>query len=201
MSQNQGSVSAPGIVNQSGEVIIPDPPLAHALFGTTRFAWLWLILRLYLGWQWLSSGWGKISGGTWASGEALKGYWTNAVAIPEQGKPPIAFDWYRNFIQYMLDHGWYTWFADLIMWGEFLIGIALILGAFVGIAAFFGALLNWNFIMAGTASTNGLLFAIAVVLMLAWKVAGWYGLDRWLLPLVGTPWYRGQITGAVPAPT
>jgi thiosulfate dehydrogenase [quinone] large subunit len=201
MSYSQGSASAQGIVNQRGEVIIPDPPLAHALFGSTRFAWLWLILRLYLGWQWLSSGWGKISGGTWASGESLKGFWTNAVAIPEQGKPPIAFDWYRDFIQFMLDRGWYTWFADVIMWGEFLIGIALILGAFVGIAAFCGAFLNWNFIMAGTASTNGLLFAIAIVLMLAWKVAGWYGLDRWLLPLIGTPWYRDTVTKASPGRT
>lgn len=44
--------------------------------------------------------------------------------------------------------------------------------------------------MAGSASTNGLLFALAIALMLAWKVAGWYGLDRWLLPLLGTPWQR-----------
>jgi thiosulfate dehydrogenase (quinone) large subunit len=201
MSRNQGSVSAQSIVNQRGEVIIPDPPLAHALFSTTRFAWLWAILRLYLGWQWLTSGWGKISGGTWASGESLKGFWTNAVKVPESGKPPIAFDWYRDFILFMLDRGWYTWFADVIMWGEFLIGIALILGAFVGIAAFFGAFLNWNFLMAGTASTNGLLFAIAIVLMLAWKVAGWYGLDRWLLSLIGTPWQRDQITSAIPGHT
>ena len=201
MSRNQGSVSAQSIVNQRGEVIIPDPPLAHALFSTTRFAWLWAILRLYLGWQWLSSGWGKISGGTWASGESLKGFWTNAVKVPESGKPPIAFDWYRDFILFMLDRGWYTWFADVIMWSEFFIGIALILGAFVGIAAFFGAFLNWNFIMAGTASTNGLLFAISIAMMLAWKVAGWYGLDRYLLPLIGTPWYREQVTSAVPGHT
>jgi thiosulfate dehydrogenase [quinone] large subunit len=194
-------VASTTVVNERGEVVIPDPPLATTLFSTTRFSWLWLILRLYLGWQWLSSGWGKISGGTWASGESLKGFWTNAVKVPESGKPPIAFDWYRDFIQFMLDRGWYTWFADVIMWGEFLIGIALILGAFVGIAAFFGAFLNWNFIMAGAASTNGLLFAIAIVLMLAWKVAGWYGLDRWLLPLVGTPWYRGQLTSASPGHT
>ncbi|HET9221174.1 MAG TPA: DoxX family protein [Roseiflexaceae bacterium] len=187
------------MVNQSGEVMIPDPPLAATLFGTTRFSWLWLILRVYLGWQWLSSGWGKISGGTWTTGESLKGFWTNAVAVPESGRPPIAFDWYRDFIQFMLDRGWYTWFADVIMWGEFFIGIALILGAFVGIAAFFGAFLNWNFIMAGTASTNGLLFAISIVLMLAWKVAGWYGLDRFLLPLIGTPWYRGRAPSAAPA--
>ena len=201
MSRNQGSVGAQGIVNQSGEVIIPDPPLAQALFSTTRFAWLWAILRIYLGWQWLSSGWGKISGGTWASGESLKGFWTNAVKVPESGKPAIAFDWYRDFLQLMLDRGWYTWFADVIMWGEFFIGIALILGAFVGIAAFFGGFLNWNFIMAGAASTNGLLFAISIVLMLAWKVAGWYGLDRFLLPLIGTPWYRGERAIAVPGHT
>lgn len=175
-------------VTRAGTVTIPDPPLARALFSTTRFAWLWLILRLYLGWQWLTSGWGKVSGGTWASGEGLRGFWTNAVRIPEEGRPAIAFGWYRDFIQFMLDNGWYTWFADLIMWGEVLIGVALILGAFVGIAAFAGAFLNWNFIMAGTASTNALLFVLAIALMLAWKVAGWYGLDRWLLPLIGTPW-------------
>ena len=66
----------------------------------------------------------------------------------------------------------------------------MVLGALVGIAAFAGAFMNWNFIMAGSASTNGLLFALAIALMLAWKVAGWYGLDRWLLPLLGTPWQR-----------
>jgi thiosulfate dehydrogenase [quinone] large subunit len=195
MSANQGAVSPQGVVSQSGEVVIPDPPLAHTLFETTRFAWLWLIIRLYVGYQWLSSGWGKISGGTWASGESLKSFWENAVAIPEQGKPAIAVGWYRDFIQYMLDNGWYTWFADVIMWGEFLIGIALIIGALTGIAAFFGVFLNWNFIMAGTASTNAWLGALALFLVLAWKVAGWYGLDRWLLPLLGTPWYRGELAG------
>jgi thiosulfate dehydrogenase (quinone) large subunit len=194
MSTNQGTVSPQRAVNQSGEVIIPDPPIAHTLFETTRFAWLWLIIRVYVGYQWLSSGWGKISGGTWASGESLKSFWENAVAIPEQGKPTIAVGWYRDFIQYMLDHGWYTWFADVIMWTEFLIGIALIIGALTGIAAFFGVFLNWNFIMAGTASTNAWLGSLALLLILAWKVAGWYGLDRWLLPLLGTPWYRGTLT-------
>src|SRR5262245_19001737 len=180
MNTNQESVGSHSIVNQSGEIIIPDPPIAHILFETTRFAWLWLIIRLYVGYEWLSGGWGKLSGGTWASGESLKGFWENAVAIPEQGKPPIAVGWYRDFIQYMLTHGWYTWCADLVMWGEILIGLALILGALTGIAACFGAFMNWNFIMAGTASTNAWLGLLALLLILAWKVAGWYGLDRWL---------------------
>jgi thiosulfate dehydrogenase [quinone] large subunit len=188
-----GRTMAAQIVNKQGEVIIPDPPIAHVLFSTTRVAWLWAILRVYLGWSWLSSGWGKLSNPAWMDGgTALKGFWTNATAIPETGKPPIAFDWYRDFILFMLNNEWYTWFAKLVVFGEVLIGIALILGAFVGIAAFFGATLNWNFIMAGTASTNALLFVIAIVLMLAWKVAGWYGADRYLLKYVGTPWTWGQ---------
>ena len=73
-------------------------------------------------------------------------------------------------------------------YGELLIGIALIVGAFVGIAAFFGAFLNWNFVMAGTASSNGLLLVLAVLLVLAWKVAGYIGADFYLLRWLGVPW-------------
>jgi len=62
----------------------------------------------------------------------------------------------------------------------------------VGIAAFFGAFMNWNFMMAGTASTNPLLFTLAILLILSWKVAGHYGADRFLLPILGTPWKPGR---------
>jgi thiosulfate dehydrogenase [quinone] large subunit len=167
---------------------IQDPPIAKFLFANTYSAWLWLIVRLYIGWEWLQAGLHKWSPAWLNGGEALKGFWERAVMIPAEGRPPIAFDWYRNFITFLLETGSYTWFAKLIVFGEILIGVALILGAFVGISAFFGALLNWNFIMAGTASTNALLFTLAVFLMLAWKVAGYIGLDYYLLPLVGTPW-------------
>jgi thiosulfate dehydrogenase [quinone] large subunit len=51
--------------------------------------------------------------------------------------------------------------------------------------------MNWNFMMAGTASTNPLLFLLSILLILAWKTAGWIGLDRWLLPALGTPWRPG----------
>jgi thiosulfate dehydrogenase (quinone) large subunit len=190
-------------VTTQGEVTMPDPPLAHALFSTTKFAWLFLIIRVFLGYEWIQAGLHKIEDPKWVStGEALKGYWTNAVKIPETGRPPITYDWYRSFIQSMLDNEAYSWFAPLVAYGEFLVGVALIVGAFVGIAAFFGAFMNWNFIMAGSASTNGLLFAIAVVLILAWKVAGWYGADRYLLPRIGAPWtWRSEQTTSKPPTT
>ncbi len=187
------------IVNEKHDVVIADPPLAVFLFSNTRMAWFWLILRVYQGWQWLNAGWGKFNNPAWMDGgAALKGFWTNAVAIPAEGRPAISFDWYRDFINFMLVNEWYTWFSKLLVFGEMLVGIALILGLLTGIAAFFGGTLNWNFIMAGTASTNALLFVISILLVLAWKVAGWYGLDRWALPMLGTPWQKGTLISPPP---
>lgn len=181
--------------SRSTPITFTDPPFVRSLFGSTRWAWLWLILRLYVGYSWLSSGWGKVGNPAWTeTGVALRGFWERAVVIPDApARPAIAFDWYRAFIQALLDGGHYTWFAKLIVIGEVAVGVALILGAFVGVAAFVGGFMNWNFMMAGTASTNPLLFAISILLILAWKTAGWYGLDRILLPLLGTPWQPGRV--------
>ncbi len=172
---------------------VTNPPIARFLFDDTRFSIFWVVIRVLLGYSWIDASSHKLSNPAWMqTGEALKGFWTNAVAAPN-GKPVIAFDWYRSFIQGMLDSGAYVWFAKLVACGEFLIGVALILGAFVGIAAFFGGFMNWNFIMAGSASTNPLLFAAAILLVLAWKTAGYYGADRFLLARLGTPWGRRNV--------
>jgi thiosulfate dehydrogenase [quinone] large subunit len=180
--------------------LIEDPPLARFLFSDTRSAPIWLVLRVLLGITWLTSGMGKLANPAWMEGAVLQGFWTNAIQIPEGDRPPIAFDWYRGFIQSLLESGSYTWFAKLVAFGETAIGIAQIIGAFVGIAAFFGAFMNWNFIMAGSASSNGLLLIAAILLVLAWKVAGYIGADYFLLRWLGTPWSRPQPTDDIGAP-
>jgi thiosulfate dehydrogenase (quinone) large subunit len=181
--------------NRSNTVWMTDPPFVTSLFNSTRWSWLWLIARLYIGWSWLDSGWGKLQNPAWTDGgQALRGFWERAVAFPEPpARPLIAFDWYRSFLQSLLAAEAYTWFSWVIILGEILVGIALIVGIFVGIAAFFGAFLNWNFMMAGTASTNPVMFTITILLILAWKVAGYWGLDRWVLPALGTPWRPGKL--------
>jgi thiosulfate dehydrogenase (quinone) large subunit len=169
--------------------VMQDPPLAQFLFSDTRFAMVWLVVRVLLGWGWLEPGLRKLGDPAWMqTGDALREFWIKAVQIPESGRPPITFDWYRNFIQSMIDAGAYTWFAKFVAVSEAVVGVALILGAFVGVAAFFGAFMNWNYIMAGSASSNGLFGLVAVLLILAWKTAGWYGLDRFILPRLGTTW-------------
>jgi thiosulfate dehydrogenase [quinone] large subunit len=184
-----------GTTHEAGA--ITDSPIARFLFSDTRLAWLWLPLRVWLGWSWLQSGWGKIQNPAWIdNGSALQSFWSRAVVL--EPKPVISFDWYRDFIDMMLATGAYTWFAKVIVFGELTIGILLILGAFTGLAAFGGGLLNWSFVMAGTASTNALLFAMATWLVLAWKTASWIGLDRWLLQALGTPWRPGFMVRRAP---
>jgi thiosulfate dehydrogenase [quinone] large subunit len=170
--------------------VIQDPPLARFLFSDTRMAIVWLVVRVWLGYQWIDAALHKISDPGWVStGAALQKYWLTAVAIPAApAKPAISFDWYRSFLQMLLDAQAYTWFGKVIAYGEFLVGLGLIVGAFVGIAAFFGATMNFSFIMAGSASTNGFLLILAILLVLAWKVAGYYGADYVLLRWIGTPW-------------
>lgn len=112
---------------------VRQPAISRFLFHDTRSAPLWLAVRLYLGFSWLEAGWEKITASAWmGGGSALKGFWERAVAVP---KPParaaITYGWYRDFLQYMLDNQWYTWFAKLIAIGELLVGIRIIVGGLV----------------------------------------------------------------------
>jgi thiosulfate dehydrogenase [quinone] large subunit len=173
---------------------LEDPGWYRFLFGSTALVPLWTLARLYVGWQWLQAGWHKVDGDGWINndGSALQGFWERIVVVPEEGRPAITYDWYRDFIQYMLDHDWYTWFAWLIAFGELFVGLALIIGAFTALAALFGATMNFSFLLAGTASTNPVLLVLGILMVLGWKVAGYIGVDRWLLPALGTPWQVGR---------
>ncbi len=171
-----------------------DPPIAKTLLGDVHWAWIWLILRLYVGWEWLHAGWGKLNNPAWVgskAGTAISGF-VNHALTETGGQHPNIQGWYAWFLSHMVLSNAVLW-SYLITWGEFLVGIALILGLFTGIAAFFGSFMNMNYLLAGAVSTNPILFAIATWLVLAWKTAGWWGLDRWVLPALGTPWRPGRI--------
>ena len=171
-----------------------DPPVARALFGHVRWAWIWLILRLYAGWVWLQAGWEKLHDPTWVgakAGTALSGF-VNHALTETSGAHPNVQGWYGSFLQHTVLPYTAVW-SHVVSWGEFLVGVALILGIFAGIAAFFGAFMNMNYLLAGAVSTNPILLVIAILLVLAWKTAGWWGLDRWVLPALGTPWRPGAV--------
>ncbi|MBX3071506.1 MAG: DoxX family membrane protein [Thermomicrobiales bacterium] len=197
------------------DITFTQSPFAHFLFNSSASAPIWLGIRLYLGFEWLAAGWHKLDAAAWRNGSALQGYWERAVAVPtpeqaEQGaRAAITYDGWRQFLQFMLDNEWYNWFNWVIILGEIAVGVGLIVGAFTGIAAFFGALLNVSFLLSGSVSSNPVLLLLAIMVILGWRVAGFIGLDRILLPALGTPWQhnvggslaaikRGQIPNAPP---
>ena len=182
-----------------GAAVLDNPRWVNSVFSSTNWAWLWLMVRLWLGVSWLDAGWHKIRGEGWTDGGlAIKGFWERAVVIPEQGRAPIAYDWYREFLEFLLRNELHDVFGLLVAYGQVLVGLGLLVGAFTGIAAFFGALMNWNFMLAGAASTNPVLGIIAIGVIVAWKTAGWWGVDRIILPYMGVPWKRGTLLGGGP---
>lgn len=173
---------------------IPEPKLARFAFSDTRFSWIWLLLRLYVGYQWIMAGWEKLTSAAWVgpqAGSAITGF-LNGALTQATGAHPAVSNWYAYFISNVaLVHP--VFFSYLITYGELAVGIGLILGAFTGIAAFFGVLMNFNYLFAGTVSINPLLLFIELFLVLAWRNAGWLGFDRWLLPNLGVPWEGGKL--------
>ncbi len=178
------------VVTTRKGAVVQEPSAVTTLLNHPLAAWLWLPIRVWLGWQWVTAGYEKMINPAWTqSGAALKGFLAGAVAaVSKSGAPVIHYTWYSSFLKVLLASNSYVWMAKLVAVGETMVGVALILGAFTGFAAFFGGFMNFNYLMAGTVSVNPMFLVIAVALILAWKVSGYIGLDYFLVPRVGALW-------------
>ena len=181
-------------MSETKSVQIPEPAISKLFFADTRLSWLWLLIRVYVGYEWLIAGWGKFNNPVWVgskAGVAVTGFLNGALAKTSGAHPDVS-GWYAGFIQSVaLPNA--SLISYLVTYGEILVGVALILGIFTGIAAFFGTFMNLNFLFAGTVSTNPFLLLLQLFLILSWRTAGYIGLDRYVLPLLGTPWQGGKI--------
>ena len=178
-------------------VTIDDPPIAQMLFSDTRLAWFWLIIRVYTGYEWFMAGIEKFGNPAWTgakAGSGLAGFVAGALQ-KTTGTNPSVFGWYASFLSSIVLPHAAVW-SYLITFGEMAVGLGLIVGCLTGVAAFFGGLMNANYLLSGTVSTNPLLFIFATWLVLAWKVAGYYGIDFVLLPALGVPGHPGKLFSA-----
>jgi thiosulfate dehydrogenase [quinone] large subunit len=151
------------------------------LFVNTKMAWLWFVVRLYLGWEWLYAGYEKVINPVWvgaSAGGGIIGFVNGAIA-KTAGVHPDVSGWYAWFLQHAVLPYANIW-SHAIAYGEVLVGLGLIFGALTIVAAFFGFFMNINYLLAGTVSTNPQLMILAILVMMAHKTAGTIGLDHFL---------------------
>lgn len=168
------------------------------------------LLRIWLGFQWLEAGLHKLSDPRWVgpeAGTAVTGFFQGVLA-KAAAQPPLVKGWYAAFIRGVAMPNAVV-FSYLIAVGEVLAGLGLILGVATVVAAAAGAFMNLNFLLAGTISSNPILLAAAVVVLLAGPhgralgldpyLSRWLGRQGWLRPR-GTPGAPGRPDGSRPLP-
>ncbi|RUT30500.1 DoxX family protein [Paenibacillus zeisoli] len=137
------------------------------------------VLRVYLGWLWLSAGWEKISSGKFDASGFLNG----AVA-KMTGDHPLVQPWWGTFVKEVALPN-VDFFNVLVPWGEFLVGLGLIFGIFTSFSILMGLTMNFAYLLSGTTSTNPQMVILGMFILVAGWNAGKIGLDRWFLPLLG----------------
>lgn len=160
---------------------------------------VWLFLRVWLGIQWFNAGYHKLTDPSevWVgskAGTAIRGFWLKVAGVNEAlqpaAEPLTSYEWYKNFILSLLRANREKTFSYIIVYGEIIAGAALVLGALTVVAALGAAFMNFNYLLAGTASINGPMYTAALLLILAGINAGYYGVDYFLLMLYRK--FRGE---------
>jgi thiosulfate dehydrogenase [quinone] large subunit len=174
--------------------------ISEWLYRSNESAFLWLVVRLWLGYQWANAGyqklWGSERGFFWFGGGAgVKGFASAGVLGSTAGKGGGAsYGWWAAFLHnFVVPNA--SWIAKLVSLGELLIGVALVLGLLTGAAAFCGLLLNVTYMFSGSAGVNPMYALLGVLLVLAWRNAGLIGLDRFVLGSPLTPYRLGRWVG------
>jgi thiosulfate dehydrogenase [quinone] large subunit len=177
--------------------------IADWIFRSRAASVLWLVARMWLGYGWLNAGyqklWGSEKAAFWTGGGAgVKGFASAGVTGSAAGKGSGAsYGWWAAFLHnFVIPNA--SWIAKVVTVSELLIGVLLILGLFTGVAAFAGLTLNLIYLFTGSAGVNPAYAIVALLLILAWRNAGYLGLDRFVLPMARGRLHRGSAEPAEP---
>lgn len=166
----------------------------NALYRKWIGATLWLVARLWLAYQFLDAGSAKLFGDSQAAfvgakaGAGVKGFLLGATSAKMTSGSHAAvlplFQWFAQnlFIPAATPLGY------LVAFGEFLVGLAMLVGIFTRFAAFWAVVLNLMFLLAGSAGLNPYMLTIDMAILLSGTTAGLIGLDYFVMPLLKKEW-------------
>ena len=169
------------------------------LFDDPRYALIWLVLRLILGTVWLAASLAKLRDPSWIStGQAFRDLLGMALNSSDPAKTVPVVEWHHTVIQQMLASGSYVWIVKAVALAELLLAISLLAGALVGPAALLAVFLSLNYLMLGTTNMNIIMLIAAIFLLAAWKTAGSFGVDHFLLRWLGVTQGRTHLPSGSP---
>lgn len=146
---------------------------------TNKYAAIFLtLLRVYIGYDWMTHGYEKLKSG----GFDASGFIQGAIANSGGDHPAVQGWWAAILEKAALPN--VELFNFLVPWGEFLVGLGLILGVFTTFTVLMGLTMNFAFLFSGTVSTNAQLVLLQMFLLVAGYNAAQYGLDRYVLPFI-----------------
>jgi thiosulfate dehydrogenase [quinone] large subunit len=145
----------------------------------------WLLIRLFVGYQWLTAGWEKINEAAWVGDKVpagIHGFLAGALT-KTAGDHPSVFAWYGDFIKNVALPNERV-LSYLVAYGEVLVGLALVVGLFSKWAAFWGLTMNLAFYLAGSTSSNGYMMVAEMAMLFGGLGVSFYGLDTIVLPFL-----------------
>ncbi len=140
--------------------------------------YLFTLIRVYLGWTWLTHGWEKISAGNFNATGFLSG-----ALSQTSGQHPAVQSWWGFFIENVALPN-VGLFNILVPWGEVLVGLAILLGVFTTFATLMGMLMNFSYLFSGSTSVNPQMLLLEIFILIAGFNAAKIGLDYWIHPFL-----------------
>ena len=143
-------------------------------FTNRHAAWIWFVLRLYIGWSFLQFSMQKLSG-NWLSSDPIGSLLRHVAA----GRIPVPLPFYRSVAGTLVEIGATPIISFVLPFAELAVALAMFSGVLLVPAAIGGILLNLNILLSGSGSLglDGRMIALALLLILAHHVAGRIGIE------------------------
>ena len=150
-------------------------------FTNRRAAPIWLLVRLYVAWVFITMAIGKIEGGFLTSdpiGEMLK--------LVANGTIPVPFEFYRGVAGMLVSAGLTPLLSHTMPFLELAVALSLITGVLTPVAAFGALLLNVNFVLSGIGQIafDAPYMVAEILMVLSYSVVGTIGFEKLALRIL-----------------